>query len=85
VPALPNVSPLSARELEVLRLLAAGLSNRQIAASLVLSERTVVHHVTHILDKLDVPSRAAATAYGYRAGLLPNPTGGGSHGSPVEE
>jgi DNA-binding NarL/FixJ family response regulator len=73
-------SPLSTRELEVLRLVADGLSNREIAASLVISERTVVHHVTHILDKLAVPSRAAATAYGYRHGLLPNPTTSQSHG-----
>src|SRR5205823_6391059 len=43
-------SPLSVRELEVLRLVADGLSNREIAARLVISERTVVHHVTHILD-----------------------------------
>jgi len=69
-------SPLSMRELEVLRLVADGLSNREIAARLIISERTVVHHVTHILDKLDVPSRAAAAAYGYRHGLLPNPTNG---------
>ena len=71
---LPKASPLSARELEVLRLVAAGLSNREIAAALVISERTVVHHVTHILDKLDVSSRSAAVALGYRVGLLPNPT-----------
>lgn len=70
-----RTSPLSARELEVLRLVAAGLSNREIAATLVIGERTVVHHVTHILDKLDVSSRSAAVAHGYRAGLLPNPTG----------
>lgn len=71
-----DASPLSARELEVLRLVADGLSNREIAARLVVSERTLVHHVTHILDKLNVPSRAAATVYGYRHGLLQAPPTG---------
>ena len=58
---------LSPRELEVLRLVAAGDTNKAIAAELVLSERTVDRHVSNILAKLRVPSRAAATAWAYRA------------------
>jgi len=61
---------LTARELEVLRLVAAGGTNRAIAARLVLSERTVDRHVSNILTKLRVPSRAAATAYAYRHRLV---------------
>jgi DNA-binding NarL/FixJ family response regulator len=61
---------LSARELEVLRLVAAGETNRAIAGRLVLSERTVDRHVSNILAKLRVPSRAAATARAYERGLL---------------
>ena len=52
---------LTGRELEVLRLVATGRTNRAIAAELVLSERTVDRHVSNILTKLGVPSRAAAT------------------------
>jgi DNA-binding CsgD family transcriptional regulator len=62
--------PLSARELEVLRLVAAGRSNRAIASALFISERTVERHVSNILSKLDVPSRAAATAYAYENQLV---------------
>ena len=65
---------LTPRELEVLRLLAAGRSNRAIAEALVLSEKTVARHVSNIFDKLDVSSRAAATAYAYEHGLQAPPT-----------
>jgi DNA-binding CsgD family transcriptional regulator len=58
-------NPLTARERHVLRLVASGRTNRQIADELCLSERTVDRHVSNILGKLDVPSRAAATAYAY--------------------
>ena len=58
------------RELEVLRLVAAGRSNKAIAAELVLSERTVHRHVSNIFTKLRVSSRAAATAYAYEHGLV---------------
>jgi DNA-binding CsgD family transcriptional regulator len=62
--------PLTARELEVLRLIAAGHTNKVIAGELCLSERTIDRHVSNILGKLDVPSRAAATAYAYAHQLL---------------
>jgi HD-GYP domain-containing protein (c-di-GMP phosphodiesterase class II) len=61
---------LSEREVEVLRLIARGLSNRQMAASLVISEKTVSHHVQHIYDKIDVSTRAAATLFAMRNNLI---------------
>lgn len=67
--AAPPPSGLTAREEEVLVHIAKGLTNRQIAESLVVSEKTVATHVGHILTKLDLPSRAAATAYAYEHGL----------------
>jgi pimeloyl-ACP methyl ester carboxylesterase/DNA-binding CsgD family transcriptional regulator len=69
-PATANGSPLSHRETEVLRLVAEGLSNREIASSLVLSEHTVHRHVANILRKLGQSTRAAAAAHGARAGLV---------------
>jgi non-specific serine/threonine protein kinase len=60
---------LSPRETEVLRLLAEGLTDREIADSLFISPRTVGVHIARILDKLDVPSRAAAVAFAHRHGL----------------
>ena len=67
-PARPG--GLSPREAEVLRLVADGRTNRDIAAELVISERTVDRHVSNIFAKLDVSSRAAATAYAYEHDLL---------------
>jgi DNA-binding CsgD family transcriptional regulator len=61
---------LTARELEVLRRVAAGATNKAIAAELVLSERTVDRHVSNIFAKLRVTSRAAATAYAYEHRLV---------------
>jgi DNA-binding NarL/FixJ family response regulator len=64
---------LTARELEVLRLVAAGKTNRAIAADLVLSEKTVARHVSNIFGKLGVSSRAAATAHAYEHDLVQVP------------
>lgn len=60
---------LTAREVEVLRLVATGRSNAEIAADLVLSEKTVARHLSNIFGKLDVGSRTAATAYAFEHGL----------------
>jgi DNA-binding CsgD family transcriptional regulator len=62
--------PLTARERDVLRLIALGHTNKAIAAALGLSERTIDRHVSNILGKLDVPSRTAATARAYDRKLL---------------
>ena len=61
---------LSPRELEVLRLVAAGRSNREIAAALVISEHTVARHVQNIFAKLGVSSRTAASAFAYEHHLV---------------
>ncbi|HSJ70086.1 MAG TPA: LuxR C-terminal-related transcriptional regulator, partial [Acidimicrobiia bacterium] len=62
-------SGLTDREVEVLRMLASGATNRSIAADLVLSERTVDRHVSNIFTKIDVSSRSAATAWAIRNGI----------------
>jgi ATP/maltotriose-dependent transcriptional regulator MalT len=69
-PAASVAGGLTARELQVLRLVAAGQTNRSIAADLFVSERTVDRHISNILTKLCVPSRAAATAYAYQHHLI---------------
>ena len=61
---------LSRREIEVLRLVAAGKTNREIAASLVISEHTVARHLQNIFAKLGLSTRAAATAYAFEHGLV---------------
>lgn len=66
----PRPGGLTDREVEVLRLVAAGHGNARIAADLVISERTVARHLSNIFTKLDVGSRAAATAYAYEHGLV---------------
>lgn len=63
--ASATVGPLTTREIEVLRLVATGRTNRAIAAELFLSERTVARHVSNIFTKLGLSSRSAATAYAY--------------------
>ncbi len=60
---------LSEREVEVLALVAKGRSNREIAAELVISEKTVARHLSNILTKLGLPSRTAATAFAFQHGL----------------
>jgi DNA-binding NarL/FixJ family response regulator len=60
---------LTPRELQVLGLVASGLSNREVAAALVVSEKTVARHLANLYVKIGVSSRAAATAYAYEHGL----------------
>lgn len=66
----PTDKRLSARELEVLRLVSRGLSNPEIATELVLSEHTVHRHVANILTKLDQTSRTGAASYAIHSGML---------------
>jgi DNA-binding NarL/FixJ family response regulator len=61
---------LTSREVEVVRLAAAGRSNREIALQLFLSEKTVARHLSNVYAKLGISSRAAATAYAYDHGLV---------------
>jgi NarL family two-component system response regulator LiaR len=61
---------LSEREREVLHLIANGLSNAQIAAQLVISERTVKSHVNNILSKLHIVDRTQAAIYAWREGIM---------------
>jgi DNA-binding CsgD family transcriptional regulator len=61
---------LTGREVEVLRLVAAGLSNQEIATALVISGHTVRRHLQNIFAKIGVPSRAAATAYAFQHDLI---------------
>jgi DNA-binding NarL/FixJ family response regulator len=68
--AAADTHGLTEREIEVLKHLAAGETNKAIAAKLVLSERTVDRHVSNIFAKLGVSSRAAATAHAYEHQLL---------------
>ena len=63
--------PLTDRELEVLRLLAAGRSNQRIAHDLVVALDTVKKHVTHVLGKLVVANRTEAVARARQLGLIP--------------
>ena len=69
-PQKMQVGELSERELDVLRLVAQGLSNKEIADSLGLSEHTVKTHLANILDKLHLRSRAHAAAYAVQTGLV---------------
>jgi NarL family two-component system response regulator LiaR len=66
---VPGSADLSERELEVVRLVADGLSNREIASRLVISEKTVKTHLTHILSKLSLADRTQLAIYAIRAGL----------------
>jgi DNA-binding NarL/FixJ family response regulator len=61
---------LTPREVEVLRLVASGHSNRAVAASLVISEKTVARHVANIYAKLGISSRSAATSFVHENALV---------------
>jgi DNA-binding NarL/FixJ family response regulator len=69
-PATQGAGPLTSRELQVIALVSAGRSNREIAAQLVVSEHTVHRHVANILRKLGEPTRAAAASRATRDGLV---------------
>ena len=69
-PVVDDGSPLTSRETEVLRLVATGMSNREIASSLVLSEHTVHRHIANILRKLAQSSRAGAATHATRVGII---------------
>ena len=62
---------LTDRENEILKLIADGLTNREISCSLSISESTVENHVHHIYEKLGIPNRARAVAYVFKAGKIP--------------
>jgi DNA-binding CsgD family transcriptional regulator len=69
-----GLAGLTAREVEVLVLLARGLSNKQIAERLVITPKTAGNHVEHIYAKIDTSSRAAAAMFAVQHGLLPEET-----------
>ena len=73
-PAQPSEA-LTVRELEVLKLLAEGKANKEISQHMNIGEQTVKTHVSHILDKLGVPSRTQAALYAIRVGLVPSAPG----------
>jgi NarL family two-component system response regulator LiaR len=75
VPAPQQPEPLTERETEVLRQLAQGKSNKEIAAALVIAEKTVRTHVSNILAKLGVASRTQAALHAVRSGLVPLDSG----------
>jgi DNA-binding NarL/FixJ family response regulator len=68
-----EVDQLTTREIEVLQLLTLGKSNKEMAQSLSIAEQTVKTHVSHILSKLDVPSRTQAALYAISSGLASPP------------
>jgi DNA-binding NarL/FixJ family response regulator len=68
-PPMAREAALTAREVEVLHLIAAGHTNKEIASALLLSERTVARHITNTYAKINARSKADATAYAIRTGL----------------
>ncbi len=80
-PGSQRPAGLTAREVEVLRCLAAGRTNREIAAALIISEKTVGRHLSNIFSKLGLTSRTAATAYAHEHGLM----GRNTHGATTSD
>jgi len=76
----PDRGDLSERELDVVRLVAEGMSNREIADRLVISDKTVKTHLTHILNKLNLVDRTQLAIHAIRTGIAGSPTG--SSGTP---
>ena len=77
----PTEDPLSRREKEVLALVAEGITNREIAGKLVISDNTVrnhISHISHIMDKLDITRRSQAAAYAVRGGIDSSQSGPGT-------
>ena len=64
------MSPLTRREKEILLLVAQGLSNKAIAETLFLSQKTVRNHITHILEKLELTRRTELARYAWEMGLM---------------
>jgi DNA-binding CsgD family transcriptional regulator len=73
VTSVPTIEPLSDRETEVLRLIAQGKSNREIAQALVISVNTAANHVKNILGKTGATNRTEAASYAFRLGLMTKP------------
>jgi DNA-binding NarL/FixJ family response regulator len=69
-PAAPGATNLSEREVEVLRLLAQGLGNAEIAEALVISPKTVKNHIAAILQKLQIDNRIQAAVYAVKSGIV---------------
>ena len=74
----PTEDPLSRREKEVLALVAEGMTNREIAGKLIISDNTVRNHISHIMDKLDITRRSQAAAYAVRGGIDSSQSGPGT-------
>jgi DNA-binding NarL/FixJ family response regulator len=75
-PAADQASVLTARELEILGLIAEALNNKQIAQRLGIAEKTVKVHVSHVLSKLGLPDRTNAAVFAWRAGWVNASAGG---------
>lgn len=81
-PSLDQPDPLTDRETEILRLMAGGYSNKEVAGSLGVAEGTVKNHVSNILSKLGVRDRTRAVLKAFELGLISSPGTGGSSRSP---
>lgn len=77
-----QTASLTARELEILGLIARALNNKQIAQQLGIAEKTVKVHVSNILSKLGLPDRTNAAVFAWRAGWINSSTGAGAVGAP---